>query len=92
MWPRVSAADLFEIWRKVVSPDAVCAARPSHSAHSAEARLSHMGPFRLDCKVTWQEFLKKGWLFGRPAPMLVLRIAMWVITTSSARPRGARPI
>jgi hypothetical protein len=30
--PHVSAANLFEIWRKVVSPDAGCAARPSRSA------------------------------------------------------------
>src|SRR6266852_4039674 len=38
--PHVSAADLFEIWRKVVSPDAGCAARPSRSA---EARLLQYG-------------------------------------------------
>jgi hypothetical protein len=41
-WPRVNAADLFEIWRKVVSPDAGCAARPSRSA---EARSSVYAPF-----------------------------------------------
>jgi hypothetical protein len=32
--PHVSAPDLFEIWRKVVTPDAGCAARPSRSAEA----------------------------------------------------------
>src|SRR5258708_2810095 len=82
MRPHVSAADLFEIWRKVVSPDAGCAARPNRSA---EALLVLYGHFQLDCKVTWQEStarlpgksLEKGWLFGRSAPMLVLPVAIW---------------
>src|SRR5258707_6134252 len=52
MRPHVSGADLFEIWRKVVSPDAGCAARPSRSA---EARLLLYGHFPLDGKVTRQE-------------------------------------
>jgi hypothetical protein len=43
--PRVSAANSFEFWRKVVSPDAGCAARPSRSA---EARSLAYGHFQLD--------------------------------------------
>jgi hypothetical protein len=65
---RVIDASSFEIWRKVVSPDAGCAARPSRSA---EARSMSYGAFQLDCKVTGQESLRKGWLFGRPAPIFM---------------------
>src|SRR6266566_716694 len=41
--PRASAAGLFEIWRKVVSPTRGCAARPSRSAEARSA----------ECGVLW---------------------------------------
>jgi hypothetical protein len=47
---------LFEIWRKVVSPDAGCAARPNRSA---EARLMLYGPFQLDCRLPGKSLEKR---------------------------------
>jgi hypothetical protein len=89
-WPRVSAADLFEIWRKVVSPDAGRAARPSRSA---EARLTLHGPFSAGLQGYSARVLRKGWLFGQPAPMLgVAYCHMGSSPSAVPRPRGARPI
>jgi hypothetical protein len=51
-----------------------CAARPSRSA---EARLVLYGPFSAGLQGYPARVLRRGWLFGQPAPMFVLRIAIW---------------
>jgi hypothetical protein len=85
---RVIDASSSEIWRKGVRPT-----RDVRQAKSfGRSSIAAIWPFSAGLQGYPARVLRKGWLFDRPAPMLVARVAIWIITISSARPRGARPI
>ena len=68
MRPHVSAASSFEIWRKVVSPT-----RDLRRGQVVRPKLDcyYMGFFQLDRKAYPAGVLRKSWLFGQPAPILM---------------------
>jgi small subunit ribosomal protein S21 len=86
MRPQLAQPVRFEIWRKVVSPT-----RDVRRGQVVRPKLDlfDMDLFSLDRKVYPARVLRKGWLFGRPAPMLVLPYGIHHSSPSAAA-RAAR--
>src|SRR5260221_693910 len=76
-WPRsdvrVIDASSFEIWGKGVSPTREVRQAKSFGRSSIDA----IWPFSAGRQGYPARVLRKGWLFDRPAPMLVLPVAIW---------------
>src|SRR6266446_166575 len=70
---RVIDASSVEIWGKGVSPTREVGQAKSFGRSS----INDIWPFSAGRQGYSARVLRKGWLFDRPAPMLVLRVAIW---------------
>jgi len=73
MWAARQRTGSFEIWRKAVSPTRDVRQAKSFGRSSIDA----IWPFSAGPQGYPVRALRKGWLFDRPAPMLVLPVAIW---------------
>jgi len=63
----------FEIWRKTISPTR----EVQHAKSFGQSSIDAIWPFSAGRQGYPARVLRKGWLFGRPAPMSVLPIGIW---------------